>query len=133
MNDEPHITYFNMGPWPIYVGFTKCPEAFSKEMARLKIDDINFVNSGANATMHAFRKGGGGDLTCIITLATSGKNRACVAALIAHEAVHVAQELWDSIGEHNPGREAESYLIQMITQCCLEELWKTGSKDRCKP
>lgn len=132
MSDEPHIRYFNMGPWPIYVGFSDSPEAFAKEMQRMKIDGVPFVNAGANATMHTFEKDG--STTCIITLQKGcGKSREMVAALLAHEAVHVAQELWQAIGEHKPGREAEAYLVQMITQCCLQEAWKTNRVRRSEP
>lgn len=132
MTDEPHIPYFNMGPWPIYVGFSDDPVAFAKEMDRMAMEGINFVNPGANATCHVFTKDD--SRTCIITLAkTKGKSREMVAALIAHEAVHVAQELWEGIGERQPGKEAEAYLVQMITQCCLQEAWKTNRVRRFEP
>lgn len=123
---EPHITYFNMGPWPLYLGFTQSKKAFAKELKRLTIDAQPFLASGhANATLHAFRCEG--TLTCILTMAkTKGKSPEQVAGLIAHEATHVAQRLWESIGEDKPGAEAEAYLVQMIVQCCLQEACNTG-------
>lgn len=45
-----------------------------------------------------------------------------VVAMIAHEAVHVAQFLWEQIGETNPGNEAEAYLVQSITREILKKM-----------
>lgn len=43
-------------------------------------------------------------------------------AMIAHEAVHVCQYLWQQIGEHTPGQEAEAYLVQSIVREILKEM-----------
>lgn len=124
MSDGAHITYFHMGAWPVYVGFTMSREAFAKEMKRLSCPDVDFVNPGATATMHTFVKDG--TATCIIAFdKQKGRSPEQEAGLIAHEAIHVAQELWERIGEHHPGREAEAYLVQQIVQCCLQEVWAT--------
>lgn len=128
MSDRPEISYYSMGAWPFYVGFTMSPKAFKKEMKRLAIDDPpSFLGSThANATTHILEKGG--TLTCIITMEKQGKDRPIeqIAGLLAHEAVHVVQELWHNIGERSPGSEAEAYLVQMITQCCLQDALGTG-------
>lgn len=132
--DEPCIAYFGMGPWPIYVGFTDSPKAFRKEMKRLKVaNPPEFIlNSHSNATAHTLEFEG--SLTTIITMEPAkGKPVEQVAALIAHEAVHVAQQLWEHIGEDRPGREAEAYLVQMVTQCCLEVALATGRERKEQP
>lgn len=133
MTDKAHINYFNMGPWPVYVGFTTSEKAFKREMKRLKVDGVPFImNDHSNASAHYLTHEG--DLTVIITMQPVGDRPVeQVAGLIAHEAVHVAQELWDNIGERNPGREAEAYLVQMITQCCLQDALKTGRSRKEAP
>jgi hypothetical protein len=132
MTDEPHIAYFNMGSWPLYVGFTNSPKRFAKEMRRMGIEGVSFLNPGGNATMHTFVRNG--TTTCIIAMEKAkDKSPEMIAALIAHEAVHVAQELWSQIGEEQPGREAEAYLVQMIVQCCLQQVWKTNRVRRTEP
>lgn len=134
MTDEPAITYFNMGPWPLYVGFTTSRRAFRAEMKRLKINEPTpfHASTKANATAHNFVKDG--ETTVIITMDKPGKRSVeQVAGLIAHEAVHVAQSLWRDIGEESPGREAEAYLVQQITQCCLQEALKTGRTQKVNP
>ena len=130
---EPYITYFNMGPWPIYVGFTQSKKGFAKEMKRLGITDCPFIaNDHSNASAHYLTKDGA--LTCIITMdKRKGRMIEQVAGLIAHEATHVAQELWAHIGERNPGREAEAYLVQMIVQCCLQQACNTGRVRKTEP
>lgn len=131
--DEPHIHYFPMGPWPIYVGFTQSRKAFAREMKRLKVSGVPFLGSThANATTHFLDKSGA--LTAIITLgSTKGASTEQVAAMIAHEAVHVAQELWVNTGEKRPGAEAEAYLVQHVTQACLSHVFKSGLERRSAP
>lgn len=41
-------------------------------------------------------------------------------ALYAHEAVHVVQRFFDSIGEDDPGDEEEAYLVQGVTLALIE-------------
>lgn len=127
--DKPCVRYFNMGPWPVCVGFTQDPRAFAREMKRMKIGDPpSFVASDhANATMHSFERHGR-DLAIIITLPKTKHSYAQIAALLAHEAVHVAQAMWDWLGESAPGKEAEAYLVQHILQGCLYEVDRKGGK-----
>lgn len=134
MTEKPRITYFGMGPWPVYVGFTTKPKAFAKEMARLGITDPpKFVaNDHSHATLHTFTAGG--PITMIITAHKDDEQSPeAWAGLIAHEATHVAQLLWEHLGEDQPGREAEAYIVQMVTQCCLQELFKTGRVRKTAP
>jgi hypothetical protein len=129
---EPHIDYCHMGPWPIYVGFTTSKKAFAKEMKRLDAGKTAFLaRSGANATTHHLRKDN--STCCIITLDKTGGSTEQIAALIAHEAVHVAQELWENIGEDSPGRESEAYLVQHIVQFCLQIALDTGRTRKTNP
>jgi hypothetical protein len=104
VSDKPNIKYFGMGPWPIFCGFTMSPKAFAREMQRLKVDaDVRFIATDhANATMHTFERDSG--LICIITLEKAARERPIeqLAALLAHEAVHVVQELWARTGERDP-------------------------------
>lgn len=117
------MKYFDAGAWPIYIGFTRSEAEFIKELKRLKVPNEHigsFCKGGA--AMHTLESENGG-LTCIITLHEwKGYELAQVAAMVAHEAVHVAQALWEHIGEREPGKEAEAYFIQWLTQCCLLEL-----------
>lgn len=133
MTDEPHIPYFNMGQWPLFVGFTTSRKAFAREVKRLGNPTVKFLASDhSSATMHTFVEDG--STVCIIAMEKpAGRSNEQVAGMIAHEAVHVAQELWARIGEREPGREAEAYLVQMIVQCCLQEAWKTGRVRKDRP
>jgi len=36
---------------------------------------------------------------------------------LTHEAMHTARDIWQHLGEDEPGREAEAYLIGWITDC----------------
>lgn len=117
------VAYFDPGPWPIHIGFTTSEAAFKKEIKRLKCSPTQFlISDHASATTH-FLEGDKGSYCAIICLGNCNEFDLCqVAGLIAHEATHVAQHLWRRIGEHDPGDEAEAYLVQFITQQCLSEL-----------
>lgn len=127
------ITYFNMGPWPVYVGFTTSPKAFKREMDRLGITDQPFHASRyANATTHFLENRD--QMTAVITMTKpKGIPVEQVAGLIAHEATHVAQAMWEQLGEREPGHEAEAYLVQHIVQGCLQEALKTGREKKTEP
>ena len=135
MNDEPHIDYLNMGPWPMYLGFTMSPKAFRKELKRLDVQEaVSFTASDhANATVHFLTSKG--HYLAIITMPKPPKAISVeqIAAMLAHEAVHVAQDFWPHIGERSPGKEAEAYLVQHIVQFCLQIALNTGRTRRTEP
>lgn len=115
------MKYFDLGQWPIYFGFTTSEKAFHKELKRLGCGHA-IKPFGGGATTHLF-EGSDGGLTVIVTLHEwRGHNLSQVAGLVAHEAVHVAQALWEHIGEKNPSPECEAYFVQHVVQLCLEEL-----------
>jgi len=124
------LTYFDMGCYPVYVGFSQCPKAFAREMKRLSVTaQVPFVNKGASATTHFFHNEGG-ELTCLICLPVNDRSAAAQAAIVAHEATHCVQEIWSHIGENEPGAEAEAYLVQFITQRSLEAMAEWAEADK---
>ena len=115
------VHYIDAGQWPVHIGFTNNEAAFNKEMKRLKVKNADFLASDHADASTVSLIGEKGSLCLIVTLGScEGKTMAQVAGLIAHEATHVAQRLWEHIGEDNPGTESEAYFIQMVTQACLE-------------
>jgi hypothetical protein len=130
---KERIHYLNLGPWPGFVGFTMSDDAFQREMRRLKIANpgSSMANERSNATTH-FLSNHGTSLAIICMEPMSRKrSKEQYAALLAHEATHVVQQMRDDLGEL--GREAEAYLVQQIVQVCLEIAWKTGRTTRRKP
>jgi hypothetical protein len=135
--DKPHIYWMNMGPWPVFVGFTTNEAAFKREMARIcPGKEVPFIaRATASATTHHFRDKDGG-VCCVITMPpyTRTRTREQYAALLAHEAVHVVQEMCAELNDGEPlGREAEAYLVQQIVQETLQIAWDTGKVLRRAP
>jgi len=57
-----------------------------------------------------------------------------VAALFAHEAVHVVQYIKEYYSPNDElGAETEAYLVQFIVQSALEFLWNTKGKIAVAP
>lgn len=137
MRDKPPkgIRYFNTGPWPVFIGFTSSEKAFKAECKRLDVGKVDFLGSQhANATTHVFTSGG--SICFIITIQPPNRRatREMVAGLIAHEAMHVIQEMQKSLAQgRSLGDEAEAYLVQQIVQECLQDLWCSRMVRRTEP
>lgn len=134
--DKPCIAYLNMGPWPVYVGFTTSEDDFQREMKRLGVEgSIDFLGHGrAHATTHTLENAGSLCIVIAMEAPTRKRSREQYAALLAHEAVHVVQGLRDELSRSEPlGHEAEAYLVQQIVQECLQMAWDTPRKRRTAP
>lgn len=129
---KPRIRYFNLGPWPGYVGFTTSDEAFQREMRRLKIKEpCAFTKKGSDAATHLFSNHGNSLAIICMPPYTSRRSKEQYAALLAHEATHVVQQMREDLGDL--GSEAEAYLVQQIVQESLEQAWKTNRVTRREP
>jgi len=122
MSDRMH--YFDMAMFPMYFGFTASEKAFQREMRRLGVKPLpRWINEGANATTHILDRKGASAL-CIVCIDLRGRrSKASVCGLLAHEAVHVYQQLLCETGEKKPGDEFEAYTIQYITQCMISAVF----------
>lgn len=135
--DRPHpdMHYLHMGPWPLFVGFTSSAEAFNAEMTRLAIPDAPemLARERASATMHSFTSRTA--CTCIVTLPRARRqSREAVTALLAHETLHIVQEMRRELNQGKPfDDESESYLVQYMTQEMAALYYKTGRKRNTTP
>lgn len=131
---RPAVHYLRMGPWPYFVGFTTSDDDFRREMRRLKIKgEPRFINGGnSSATTHFLtREGHGGTAIVCMEPMTPKRTREQYAALLAHEATHVVQDMRRELGELGP--EAEAYIVQHIVQSGLQIAWNTGKVSREEP
>jgi hypothetical protein len=120
------------GPWPWYIGFTTDEDAFQREMRRLSIKDAGpGVNAGSNASTHHLVSGSTNAAIIVMHKPTRQASKEQYAALLAHEAVHVVQEMREKLGEL--GREGEAYIVQQIVQEGLQIAWATGRTLRKEP
>lgn len=122
----------NTGPWPWYIGFTTEEAAFQREMKRLGIKDAGpGVKPGSNAATHHLINGSTNCAIIVMCPHSRQASREQYASLLAHEAVHVVQEMRDKLGDL--GSEAEAYLVQQIVQEGLQIAWKTRREVRKEP
>jgi hypothetical protein len=87
-----------------------------------------FVNPNAHATAHFLERGDRG-LAIVCIVPDKSRTREQVHALIAHEAVHVWQDVRRRIGEKEPSSEFEAYAVQSIVQDLLCD-YREGMKRR---
>jgi len=119
------VEYLHPGQWPVSIGFTTSPEAFDAEMKRLDVQNPwPFKAEGAAAAMHGF-KGQDGDRFIICCEKPSRHiPKHVYAALVAHEALHVVQEMERLL--FPSGRfddESAAYLLHYIVEHCLQCIW----------
>lgn len=117
------VVYLETGPWPVRVGYCKSEEAWLRECRRLKIKNPPpWVSPTADATCHHYDDNDGQPISIICCPRHKGRSVVDLAGLIAHEAVHVTQDLWNFIGEKKPGAEAEAYFTQSVVVFCLRHM-----------
>ena len=96
-------------------------KAFRKEQKHMRVpkdERVSFVmNSGSGATAHFFNNPSGDGLCVIVTLCDDPKlDLIQIYCELVHEAVHIWQEIKESLGEDTPGQEGEAYAVQAIAQ-----------------
>ena len=106
---------------PYSYALCKSEKIFHKELKRLNIPKSNWPNflttTHVNATAHFFENSYTHGKCCIVCLGNTEKfTKIQVYSLLVHEAVHIWQEIRESIGERYPGVEQEAYAIQSISQ-----------------
>lgn len=110
-----HIFYAN-----VFVGIAFNEESYIKECKRLNIKEPPIFNDKV-ASIKSFTKNDGG-LTLIICF-NPLKNRKLhknqIVAVLAHEAVHASDYIFENIGENKVGMETRAYLVQYIVQQSL--------------
>jgi hypothetical protein len=104
---------------PVYYALCVTEKSFKKELTRIKAkksEHHSFLKSDlAGATTHFFTRDN--KISAIICIDKKNKyNIKQVYALLAHEAIHIWQEVKINIGENNPSHEFEAYAIQAIVQ-----------------
>lgn len=111
----------NSFPAPL-MGLCVSEDAYIREMRRLKVDNYPAWVIGGDATTHIFDTEGGRVTTIICIRLREGVDYVQVAALIAHEVVHIWQEIRENINEKQPSPEFEAYTVQYILQKMLYAL-----------
>lgn len=110
------------------------PRLFKKALKHLKIpksQQPDFLNSWhADATSHYFENQHDRSKAVVVCIPLApNKTREQVYALIVHEAVHIWQQIEQTLGDiHSP--ETEAYAIQNITQSLIEEYDRQITTDK---
>jgi len=105
---------------PYYYRLCINEKDFHRELKRLKISQEQwppFITK--DAATHFFE--GGDRPLAIVTIGNAkGKSVPQLYAMLVHEAVHVWQDIKESLGEKSPSSEFEAYSIQALSQRLME-------------
>lgn len=116
------IQYHPLPPAPVHFAACLCPEEFDAELRRIQcLANPPFTN-GTPATAHFFDCANGDVriLVCFDVEEMSDMTGIEVAALLAHEAVHVMQQCRDWMKETEPGQEWEAFTVQHVALKFME-------------
>lgn len=110
-------------PWGSRFGWYPCPYftlCLNDSQFRRVLKDIDFdseisfnKNAGADATTHTFDRGR--KVICVVCLGDrKGRSLTQIIGLIAHEAMHILDKVWQDAGEEHPSSELKAYAIQHL-------------------
>lgn len=106
-----------------YVTLCTTEAQYQYEMRRLDIKSPGpwIGNAQSDATTHEMRNSKGEQVFIVCLGDCSEVEGIQIAALLVHEAVHVVQSFFESIGEDRPSSEFEAYAVQHVSQQLMYE------------
>jgi len=125
------VVWIDRGWQPVYIGFCPSEKAWKHAMKRMGMPNEPYPTTDGRVT--SFMREG--KCSCIMTLGDGCEKRVNpvqIAAVIAHEAVHVKQEICRHIGEESPSIEFEAYAVQAIFQGLYQAWLDTRAPDAMK-
>ena len=104
-----------------YLALCTSEKQYLKIMKYLKVENVSaWLSDSAGASNHTFIKNG--KLTCVVCVRIDkGRDIASTASYLAHESVHVAQEMFEAIGEEKPSCEVYAYAVENATRNLMDE------------
>jgi len=108
-----------MGSWPVMVGFTDSKKAFAKLIKDIDCNDWMATDT-AMATTHGFVDDSG--TNAFIVTYNPDIPHDSLPAIIAHEAWHIVEGIYEYLGEDKAGSEATAYLIQYLVESMYKGL-----------
>lgn len=109
----------DMGPWPCEVHVCFDEKDYKRRLRKIKNLKDTFPNENAWASTVTIESEHGYPIYVLSFGRDCQKSSIQMASSASHEASHVAYNLWEHINEHNPGDEAQAYLIGHIVRECL--------------
>lgn len=100
----------------------------SRKKLQKKLQKDGFSVELADVPGQTYSFEGESGLSISVVLIECDDTSESTMALLAHEAVHVAQAYFLSINEYNPSSEFEAYVLQYITLYLFEEHTKWVEK-----
>lgn len=105
-----------------YLTLVRNKADFLKAMKHCKASPIDdwIKTPQADATVHFLSHPDGGRCA-IVAIRIDDQPGVEIAGLLVHEAVHIAQDYFEHIGERHPASEQQAYAIQSIAQELMAE------------
>jgi hypothetical protein len=120
---------------PYHICLCTTEKAFNKVLKQLKIPKDMwpaFLTETMGACVHTFENVAEDLYTCVVCIRKTKYSKEEIYPLLVHESVHVLQNVWQFLGEHDPSDEFEAYAIQNISQNLMLSYKRQTSKKNKK-
>lgn len=102
---------------PIYITLATSKKILDAELKRMKFKGhMDGVNCGAGATTNFMTSNNAHTCAIVCLFNYKGIDIKQVYSLLAHESVHIFQEVCAKMNEERPSKEFEAWVIQKIAQ-----------------
>ena len=112
---------------PLYFSLCTSEVLLQKELKKLKCKMDFGITKGKDATTN-FLKNEKNETVAFVCLYNHKYDLQQIHAMLAHEAVHIWQEIKEIMGEEKPSKEFEAYSIQQISQQLFYEYKRQRKK-----
>lgn len=118
----------DIGPYPIKAYYTPTKKSWHRLLKKLGLTDEPYPIDDSAGKCCIYKNPKNGDPICIIVIAPPGDHELhSMLGVIAHECMHVWQEVRARIGEEFPSIEFEAYTIQSlvasVTYAWFKHVW----------
>lgn len=117
------------GTLPLNIIFTHSKKKLKKLFRKLGVTNYDFDRDNFDATTSYVANGVINESFHVVYMRPNIEHSAGQdAGILAHEATHVAQDYFESIGESKPSPEFEAYVVGRVTEYLCEQHWKWKRK-----
>lgn len=114
---------------PVEIALVTSAKDFDAMLRRMKVKERPpHLGPGALASTHVFVNDGGGLARMVVSVGPMPKGD--LVPVLAHEAVHVWQEIKEFIGEEKPSHEFEAYAVQNLIYYLRSEYLRQTRRGR---
>ena len=121
MKSKNHVWWMSAQAWPTYVGFCPSERAYKKYLKEHTQDKDEYPRTGGHVKVFENEKER--SITVLVFIGDhvdKSTDRVGIAAIIAHECMHVMQRIHRDMGVRERDDEVEAYTLQNLMHFVMD-------------